>query len=101
MNIMAQTLKEASKNNYELNTQNPGIELLTFGVLQRIADSLEIITVKYNAMEDQIKKDQQKKLFLNEEIKYISEELRKAHKSNSALRGHLKRIKNGPKKTNL
>lgn len=98
---MALTIKEASKQNYDCTTQNPSIEILTFGVLQRIADSLEILTVKYKEMETTLKQKEETIEYLRGWANNTTQRLQKAEKSNAALRGHLKRIKNGPKKTNL
>jgi len=82
------TFIESSKGNWApIAGDNPTAEQIGVGCLQRIAAATELMAQNYKSLQNE--RERYERLY-QEELKRNA----RLHKSNAALRGHIKRLKN-------
>lgn len=87
---MSQNYRDESRKNWAASSENPSLEQLTFGCLQRIADATESMATEYNRLIRDNK-------WLSSSRDNYRNDCERLRKQNASLRGVITRMKNKTK----
>ena len=82
---------ESRKEFYRETTESLSVEEIQLGAVLRIADATEVMAKSHAKLQSDL-------AFYKRRVGSLVEDLDRAHRSNAALRGYIKRLKKGSSK---